>query len=134
MPVHIMWFDSHKRSIRMHFSPSWKWDDFHAAIKHINTLLDDAPVPVDVIIDFTNGSVMPTGAIQHLRRIVTQCHPNRNRVIMVGAKHYTRAFERGNCQNFNQISASLILVDTLDEAIATVRQINPDGFELATTI
>jgi hypothetical protein len=63
MPIHVQ-FDNEQRTImRYQFVGRWTWVEYHEAIKNAYELVKAIPYTVNMILDFSQGSVLPHNAL-----------------------------------------------------------------------
>ena len=67
MKVDIKWDNDEKTIIYYDFQMGWDWQDLHAALKGAGEMVQEAPNQVSVIMDFSNASLIPKGALSQIR-------------------------------------------------------------------
>ena len=120
MPIQVKWFNTSKTIILQSYHTPWTWDNYHASAKEIDQMLDSVDYPVDLIVDFSDGAVLPAKALSHFRRAVMDIHPNRGLVVMVGMNPYLAALQNVLEQMVPHSAARSRIAETLDEAIAII--------------
>jgi len=120
MSIHVKWFNTSKTIILQEYHTPWNWKMYHNAAKEIDQMLDSVNYPVDVIVDFSDGAVLPAKALSHFRRAVMDIHPNRGLVILVGMNPYLAALQDVLQQMVPHSTARSRIAETLDEAIAII--------------
>lgn len=85
MGVNVQWANPERTIIYFVFERQWSWDDMQDARAEQHAMLAEVPHLVDVIMDFTESSLLPRNPIAHLRGLSTGRPPNTGIVILVGA-------------------------------------------------
>jgi hypothetical protein len=116
MAVHIAWEDERKRVLHYRLDNNWTWDEFFAAKKQANELMDMVSHPLGVIIEAPPSPILPPNIIGNARKALRSTHPNTVVIVIVAAHplirtmfHTTRAL--GRLANFR-----VELASTPDEA------------------
>lgn len=122
MPVRAAWFDDNQDMILEYFSNPWNWGDFYATQYQVQHMLAKATYPVDIIIDFTNGNVMPTGALKHLRRLFLTHQPNRGRIVMIGAHETVCGFHQILTRLYPHMMSDFMVANDLDTALTILNR------------
>ncbi len=92
MGINISWSSESKNIIHYVFEGRWDWNDFRHAIKDAADMIDTVNHPVDVIMDFSNASMLPNGAISQVKQAFsTPKHPNINLTVIVGASAFIQS-------------------------------------------
>ena len=123
MSITARWDNEEKSVIRMiYHRTQWEWDDFHNALKQVQTLVNEATQQVAFLIDLTNARLGPSVLISHAK-ILHQLkqNPRVKIVIVVGADTFTQAL-------YASANASLkpeelfVFSATLDEAYEAIQR------------
>lgn len=122
MPVRVAWFDHNQDTILEYFSTPWNWGDFYAAQSQIEYILDSSDRSVNLMIDLTNGNVMPSGAFTHLRRILLAYHRNRGMIVIVGAHETVSTFQQMLARLYPQALRNVTVARDLDAALTCLNQ------------
>ena len=116
MAVHIAWEDERKRVLHYRLDNGWTWDEFFAAKKQANELMDMVSHKLGVIIESPAKPSLPPNIIGNARKALRSTHPNTVVIVIVAEHplirtmfHTTRAL--GRLANFR-----VELATTLDEA------------------
>lgn len=91
MSITVDWYEEEKLNICYKLVGRWTWQDLFDAIEDAVVLLDSVNYPVNIILDVTGTSHVPTLAVNHMARLAnapTVSHPNTNQFLMVGANRY----------------------------------------------
>ena len=120
MPITVNWFDASHTILVQEYQTPWTWDIYHKSIEEINVQMDTVNHKVDLIVDFSRGAVLPAKALSHFRRAVTDIHPNRGLVVMIGMNPYLTALTEVLAQMVPHSTARSRIAESLDEAIAII--------------
>jgi hypothetical protein len=119
MKIEPKWDNEQKSIIRHIFERGWGWTDFHQALEQAATMMGEVDHRVDVILDFRNASIIPSGAITQVKKAYSNPkHPNVGTTVVVGANSFMQALVQvgtklspGTLQNWD-----VMFANTLDEA------------------
>jgi hypothetical protein len=89
MPITPQWANPEKTIIYLIYEKPWKPDEFVAAVRQTNALLDTVDYPVDMIIQMRDGlpSVIDSWPF---RTVMRNFHPNIRNTALVGASDTIR--------------------------------------------
>jgi hypothetical protein len=65
MPITVQWDSDEKSVVRYTFESKWTWDEYHAAIAQAFDMVKDLPYVVNMILDFSQSTVLPSNALSH---------------------------------------------------------------------
>lgn len=91
MPITVDWYEEEKRNICYRLIARWSWEDLFTAIDEAVVLLDSVDYPVNLVLDMTNTTHVPTLAVNSLAKVAsapTMTHPNTKQILMFGANKY----------------------------------------------
>lgn len=91
MPIIVKWYDTEKQNICYEVVGRWTWEDLFVAIDEAVQLLDTVDYPVNLILDMTQTSHVPTLAVREMGKVAnapTMSHPNTKKLLVVGANSY----------------------------------------------
>jgi hypothetical protein len=121
MGVHVSWEDN-KQIVHYHLGSTWTWDEFFAAKKQANEMMNTVSHKLGVIIEAPSQPLLPPNIIGNARNALRSTHPNTVVVVIVAAHplirtmfHTTRAL--GRLANFR-----VELASNLDEARAIIER------------
>ncbi len=120
MTIEATWLDDTKRAIVYTFTPGWTWTEFTQNNKTVSEMLDTVNYKVDIILDFTVRTVPPPNALSNFRRIAKASHPNRGRIILVGARMLFHTIAGQFVRLASKLSQEILTVDTLEAACQLV--------------
>lgn len=75
MPITASWDDTRQTTIIMRFPLEWTWREVYEITEQIYVMMAGSPGVVDVILEWSEGCVIPPGAIRHTRHLIaTRSH------------------------------------------------------------
>lgn len=91
MNIDVQWNED-KTVVMYTFHRGWNWDDFYNATKEAAVLLDAVTEKTNIIMDFRNASILPSGAVTQIQRAFrNQKHANVGTTVVVGANSFIQA-------------------------------------------
>jgi hypothetical protein len=119
MKIEPIWDNEQKTIIRHVFQRGWGWTDFHQALEQASTMMSTVDHRVDVILDFREASIIPSGAITQVKKAYSNPkHPNVGTTVVIGANNFMQALVQvgtklspGTLQNWD-----VKFANTLEEA------------------
>ncbi len=117
MDVNAQWDDENKTIIRYEVKgQNWNWDDLHATIDQVKTMLDKLDYKVDVIVHVQDVVRLPRDVMLHFRRMTANRHPNRGLSVFVGDSIFAQIL----LETFNKVyrgpAGRVQLASSLEEA------------------
>jgi hypothetical protein len=92
MKIQSVWDNDGKTIIRHIFQKGWGWDDFHQALDQAATMMGTVEHRVDVLLDFRDASMIPSGAITQVKKAYTNPkHANMGTTVVIGANAFMQA-------------------------------------------
>lgn len=85
MGIKVVWDNPERTIICFVFEGQWTWTEMQAARRQQHQMLEQVPHVVDVIMDFTQGRLLPQNPIAQLRQLSSARPVNTGIVILVGA-------------------------------------------------
>jgi hypothetical protein len=130
MKIEPKWDNEQKTIIRHVFERGWGWTDFHQALEQASTMMSEVDHRVDVILDFRDASIIPSGAITQVKKAYSNPkHPNVGTTVVVGANSFMQALVQvgtklspGTLQNWD-----VMFANTLDEAYTQLKKNDKTG-------
>jgi hypothetical protein len=130
MKIEPIWDNEPHTIIRHVFQRGWGWTDFHQALEEASAMMSTVNHRVDVILDFRDASIIPSGAITQVKKAYSNPkHPNVGTTIVIGANNFMQALvsvgtklSPGTLQNWDVKFAS-----TLEEAYSQLAQGSATG-------
>lgn len=130
MPVSIRYEDNNRLVVWV-FEGSWTWEEYYAERDAVNTAIEAAGHPVDMIIDMTRSHLLPKNLMTHAGSAARNAPPNIHRTIFVGSNAILRAFFKMFSQLYGLLQSgkelNFQMVATLDEAYAILRGADNEG-------
>lgn len=91
MAFKLAWDNDEKTVLRYVAEGVWNWNDLHKHARLATFALDNAPQPVETILDLSRSARTPSGAVGHLRSLGKRDHPKRQpRLLVIGLDHATQ--------------------------------------------
>lgn len=122
MGIKVNWYDKDKTIVRYEFEGQWRWDDLHEAIKQVNALLESVNHPVYIIIDVTEGTIVPAGAFSHMRMRSMNAAPNWAGGIFVGMNTFLKTLITTFIKVYPKLGERYAVCNTMDEALAVIAE------------
>lgn len=130
MKIEPTWDNEQKTIIRHIFQRGWGWTDFHQALEEASRMMNTVDHRVDVILDFRDASIIPSGAITQVKKAYSNPkHPNVGTTVVVGANSFMQALVQvgtklspGTLQNWD-----VMFANTLDEAYSQLAKNDKTG-------
>jgi hypothetical protein len=92
MNIDVIWDNDEKTIVRYRFKPRWNWGDLHVAMKEASALVDTVTQGVDVIMDVTSASLIPSGAISQAQKaFATVKNPRIGTTVVVSSSVFAQA-------------------------------------------
>ncbi|MCU0513906.1 MAG: hypothetical protein MUE40_15205 [Anaerolineae bacterium] len=119
MPIHLEWDDAECRILRLNFDGGWTWDDFYAATRERDRLLNSQPHRVDLLADFSSSGKLPAGSpISSARSVLASPPPNLGMLVIVSNSLFIDVL----VNTFQRVFAQLIgLKITVVDSVAAAR-------------
>ena len=121
MPISIEWDDDEHTIIRWTFEGAWTWHEFVEVQVEFRKLLDDITYRVNVIADMQNAHTLPANSLTTFKQIDSNIHPNRDRVVVVGANAFVRTMAATFDRVFPSKTPDFLFADSIEEARKTLR-------------
>lgn len=86
MSVMVTWDNNERTVIRYHFDGDWQWEEFKAAFRHAQEMLETVGHIVDVIADFQTSDCVPTETLARLAYVARNRPANLGNSVIVGTK------------------------------------------------
>lgn len=118
MPVQSFWDNEEKTIIRYVCERGWTWEEFFAAKKHANQLMDTVPNKLGVIVESSSTSGLPRNLLEQTRKAVRSKHPNTVIVVLIVTNPFLRTMANTLRAISPQMGHYFVLASTLDEARA----------------
>lgn len=116
MSINVQWDKEQQTILRWDFMGVWDWDDFLAAQKQSNNLINSVAHTVDIIGDVTQSYHLPPGAIGRFRTYRRDDPKNTGQVVVVGASVYIRTMVDIFRGMFPNTGGNFTFANSLDEA------------------
>ena len=91
MNIDIIWDNPDQTILRYVFKPRWTWADLHNAMKEASRQMETVNHKVDIIMDVTQASLIPSGAIaQAQKAFATPKHGNAGITVVVSSSSFAQ--------------------------------------------
>lgn len=115
-------------AILINYEGAWTWQEYREAHQIVSELLDELTAPIDVITNVENSKI-PKDMLTGFRRDAMQWHANVRLVIVLGASVYIHTMYRLFVGVYPRTKRRVLLVRTLDEALAISREPDLDKIQ-----
>jgi hypothetical protein len=116
MPITIQWDDDTKRVIRFDYIGRWNWNEYHASISEAHQMTKDMPYTVNMILDFSNGTVLPTNALSHFGASMKAPPGTFDLAVIVTESRFIEAVVSLFCRVYPRWGKKFEVVETLEAA------------------
>ncbi|MCU0514977.1 MAG: hypothetical protein MUE40_20670 [Anaerolineae bacterium] len=124
MPVNTTWADASQTILIHHYSGRWTWDEYHQSIQTTHTLLAGVDHPVHLIIDLTEGRLIPAGSfIEHLRGEGKRLPEQVGTIVLAGSGLMFKVIQRVMATLPQRSGRHVVMVDTLAQARQHLAQV-----------
>lgn len=125
MPISVR-FEDDNHIVVWEFDGKWTWEDYYSQRDTVNDKIQATPHTVDMIVDMTNGSLLPQSVLTHAGNAVRKSPTNIGIIVIVGPSNFLRTFFNFFKRMYGIFQPAqeknLHMVGTLDEAYAILRQ------------
>lgn len=119
MPISYGWDNEERTVFRCTYSGHWQMDEYLALVEGFSTQIAAAAHPVDVLADFSLSEALPRFDFLRLSALIEMKTPaNQRLLVVVRPPAGMVAVLRLVRPLMPRLTASLYMVDTLDEAYA----------------
>jgi hypothetical protein len=123
MPATIEWDPVVPDVMLMTLVSPWTWEEYYQVDDKFGEMLaDPAPERVDVIVDFTNGTVLPTNIFTHFQRSSQNTHPSINLIMAVGVNNVLRRILGVIVRLFPHLDQRIRFCQTVEEARTLIQR------------
>ncbi len=92
MKIQPTWDNPEKTILRHVFERGWGWTDFHQALEQASVMMDEVDHRVDIVFDFRDASLIPSGAITQVKKAYSNPkHKNAGTTVVIGASSFMQA-------------------------------------------
>ena len=121
MGIQLNWDDDIHSIIYWRFEERWTIEHLEAAVVRNLQMLDTASDRVDLILDISQGGLVPLNLVRFIRYYRVTPHPLSHLKILVGADDYLQLLWR-NIAPFAPRHLQIEFADSLDEARKIIEQ------------
>ncbi len=91
MSITVEWDNDEKTIIRYTYTNRWTWDEFYAAQAQQNRMQETVSRRVNVLVDARNIQTLPDDFLTHLKRVMTERHPQTGLTVIVSSSGFLRS-------------------------------------------
>lgn len=85
MPTNAIWYNEEKDIAHFTYEGHWTWDEYYEGTYKLYDLMKSVNHPVDVIVEYLEGSSQPSGnPYVHWKNTSEKAPPNRGNMVIVG--------------------------------------------------
>ncbi|MDX2075554.1 MAG: hypothetical protein SFZ02_03930 [bacterium] len=125
MPISVRYEDDNHIVVWV-FEGRWTWEDYYSLRDTVNDTIEALPHTIDMIVDISNGSILPKSVLSHANSAARKAPENIDMIVIVGPSAFLRTF----FQFFKRMygffqphkEKNLHMVATLEEAYAILGQ------------
>lgn len=85
MGVSVQWDNPEQTRILVSYHRTWTLEQLYQAVEECTYMIDAVPHTVDIIHDWQQTTVLPAGAMNHMRYLIEKRHPRSGITVFVGA-------------------------------------------------
>lgn len=122
MPINLHWADPSKTVICYTLIAPYTWTDFHEANEKCWQMIDNANMPVDLILNVSEVDRIPRNAHIHIPDALKNTHPNLNMIVFVGMNVYTRTIRNSMSRLFPHVLRNSRIAGNEDSAIELIQE------------
>jgi hypothetical protein len=126
MPIHVEWGNTEQTVLNFTFVSPWTWDEFYEMQNQVTALCSGITYVVDAIADVSAGRALPPNALTHLSKAAAKIPPDQGVLTAVGIDSFMRNMIDMALAKSPHLRGRLKLVDSLDEAYATIAEIQAE--------
>ncbi len=121
--VHVEWDNPEQTIIRYDFSKGWTWDEYYAATKTGDALIDSTThqLPVGAIL-YIPDPTLPTNVLRGTQIGMKARHPRAVLVVLVTRNRFVHALYEVVVSAYRSLKEELLRADTLEDARALLSQ------------
>ena len=121
MGIQLRWYDDAQSMIYWRFEDGWAVEDLQAALADNRQMLNTVQHRVDLIMDVSQGGLIPPDVIRFLRYHPIETHPLSHMKIVIGTNEYLRLFWP-NVAPLTPRRWRLLFAGSLEEALTMIEQ------------
>lgn len=121
--IEVRWSNDEKHTVIWKFSVPWNWNEFYAAQKQVDAMIDSVDGLVDSIFIVTLAQRLPAGGPTHLRKIIAQRHKRHDMIVMVGTNSFLTSILRVITLVLPGFKRQLNYVTSIEEAEALLKDV-----------
>ncbi len=139
MGIRVDWDSQDKAIIKYIFEGYWTWPHMHEAVRQVYALMATVNYTVDVIVDLTESSFVPSEAIANARQLAVSVKPHANysgTTVYVGMNTLARTLLNAVSQIYYQMNQyhNFVFVRNLAEAYKVIEDQRKKEDRVHTTV
>ncbi|MBZ0279156.1 MAG: shikimate dehydrogenase [Anaerolineae bacterium] len=139
MGIRVDWDSQDKAIITYSFEGYWTWPHMHEAVRQVYALMATVNYTVDVIVDLTESSFVPSEAIANARQLAVSVKPHTNysgTTVYVGMNTLARTLLNAVSQIYYQMNQyhNFVFVRNLAEAYKVIEDQRKKEGRVHTTV
>ena len=120
--INVKWDSQTEQIVVWQFSSPWTWNEFFAAMKDMNHLIDGVDGIVDTILLTSSEQTIPPSALTNIRNLMTQLHERNDLVVLVGSKAFLTALINHVTSIIPNVKEKYRFAHDVSEAYAIIEQ------------
>ncbi len=122
MPVEYYWYDEQKTIAVCRMSRKWTWEDFYEARQAFRATVTHNPPRVDLILEITHDSVVPSNFVTGVKSAVASASKNWSMSVLVNPSAYVRSLFNVLSRTYPEIGRRYPIASSYEEAQALIEQ------------
>jgi hypothetical protein len=123
MTVRFVWDNEAQTIFRYIFDVGWTWEDFFAAKRQANAIMDRVDHKFGVILHLPSENVIPADVIANTRNGLRNKHPNTAVIVVVSVRPFVRTMITTIRSTPPLSNTGLEIATSLEEAYAIVEAV-----------
>jgi hypothetical protein len=91
MPISVR-YEEDNHIVVWVFEGRWTWEDYYAQRDTVNDHIEALNHPIDMIVDMSNGSILPQSVLTHANSAARKAPENISIIVIVGPSAFLRTF------------------------------------------
>ena len=125
MPIQVAWVNAEKTVLLETFPRKWTLEEYFQLIEEAAAHLSAVEHTVHILVDGRRSISTPMGMIRGVRYAIRKTPPNQGLVVFVGVVGFTKSLIALVNRVFPQMTGSLHIQDTMDDAYRLIGAHNP---------
>jgi hypothetical protein len=121
MPIEVKWYDAEQTVILYDFSEHWTWDEMYAAVEQVTAMIASVPHRVDSIMNLTRTSIVPTGAIGHVKSLSGAIQPNFGIGVVLSRNTFIKTIFQMFSKLYPKQGSRFAVVESEEQGLAMIQ-------------